>query len=715
MAFRTALSNRAGLMPLAILLLLFLLGNAVTYLLITRLSFLFGTLSGLQLYSYFLAQAGFYCVLGGFLGRAWIASFLIGAVCAVLASLAFCYFINVESVAIFIFGVVPFLLFCGCLPFLLFRSWFGWHLHRNPQPFAEPYSLRMGDIFLATTVVAGLIAMAMTSFNFTVEDSEGIVQLLIFFAVAVVGSSVAVAPVTIMYFRASTRRMRVLVLLGFGILGLVAWVGATVAVSLWSNFDILTALMYAVPPVVTAEILFSAALVVLHASGYRWAIIQPSTLPEPTVDIFSQSEQPTASSLYRRRNFVATAGIIVGSIVLSITISALQQGRQTLARAYAELNGKLAANGGYLEHVGHHPIALKVTNSQADQTLPPSNMLQGLQRISLSGQQVTEDSLKSIAKLKSLTDIDLSYTTFDDSSVKLLEFSGLAAKLSLAGSRVTAKGLDCLVGQGRYYKIDIGHLDITDETLSQLSVSTLQELVLRGNPITDKSLQHVASIRRLDLTETRCTGTGLGQLTGTISLVLDGTATDDSAIKQLLASNKVLSHLSLRNTQVTDSILPTLQQTASLTELEIGEGKITREGLLAVGFAPPERLALNSKKFDANMFSEWHPSIRRLDMSDSAVTDSDVANLKNVRGLTELSLAHCNVSDACLPKLVSLDLVKLDLTGTQITAAAVAKLFPKTTVVYLSAEQCKPEYLSAPDPAGWMRIGARINLSSPNY
>jgi hypothetical protein len=718
MTFRTALSNRAGLFPLGILLLLFVVGNAVAYFLESRLSFLIGTFGIFQLFAYFLAQAGFYCVLGGILGRAWISSFLIGTVCAVLATLAFGYYIDQTEVQIFIFGVVPLLLFCGCLPFLLLRSWRGWHLHRTAKPFVEPYSLRMGDIFLATTVVAGLVASTMASVSFAVDESdaaEGLVQLLMFFVVAVVGSSVAVVPVTISYFRASTRRQRGLVLLGFGMLGLMAVIGTTTAIGLWAEFDVLTALGYALPPAATAIVLFSMELVVLRASGYRWVVVKPNTQPEPTVDIFSQSAQPTARCLYRRRNLIATAGIVACSIVLSITISALQQGRLALAKTYAELNGKLAVNGGYLEHVGHQPIALKVVNLQTDQPLPVPSMLQGLQRISLSGQPVNKSSLETISKLKSLTEIDLSYSTFDDSSVKLLELNGRVAKLSLAGSRVTAKGLGSLVGHGRYYKIDIGYLDINDEALAQLSVSKLHELVLKGNPITDKSLQHVASIWRLNLSETKCTGTGLGQLTGTLSLVLDGTSADDSAIKQLLASNKALCHLSLRNTQVTDALLPTLQQTPSLTELEIGEGKITRDGLLAVAFAPPERLALNSKKFDATLFAEWHPSIRRLDMSESGVSDQDVANLKNVRGLTELSLARCNVSDACLPKLVTLGVTKIDLTGTQVTAAAVAKLFPKTTVVYLSAEQCQPEQLSTPDPDGRLRIGARMNIDSQNY
>jgi Leucine-rich repeat (LRR) protein len=506
-----------------------------------------------------------------------------------------------------------------------------------------------------------------------------------------------------------------LVLLGFGILGLMAWTGTVVGIAIWSETDPQSSVAYALPPAITSVLLFSTGLVVLHASGYRWVFVKPSTQSESSVDVFSQLDQPTTQCRYRRRNLLATLGIIGGSIVLSFSISTLKQERLSLAKTYVELNTKLNVDGGYLEYAGHQPIALKVANSATDKTVPDLSQLTGLSKISFSGSRVTEATLKSIATLTSLTDIDLSFTQLDDSAVKLLDRGGRSARLSLAGTRVTIKGINSVIERSRFYRLDIGELNIDDDSLAQLSVSRLHELVLKGNPITDKSIPHISTVKRLNLSDTKCVGTGLAQLTSTMSLVLDGTSVDDANIQQLLSSNKVLSHLSLRNTRVTDAILRTLQQTPSLTELEIGDGQITPEGLLAVAFSPPERLALNSKKFDANLFAEWHPSIRRLDMSGSGVSDANITNLKHVRGLTELSLAHCDVSDACLPTLVAIGASKIDLTGTKVTASAVAKHFPKTVAVYLSADQCQSEQLSAPDPAGSLRIGVRMTTESQFY
>ena len=709
-----------GMLPLAILLLIFLVANAVAAYLFAWSPIFLGNFGVFQTYACFVAQAGIYCVLSGMLGRAWISSFLIGAVWAVAAALVFCVYSTSAEIAAFICGFIPLLLFCGCLPFLLLRSWFGWHLYRNHEPYVEPYTLRMGDIFVATTVVAGMTAMAVSSYNFlyTGEDADRVSRamgLLLVLGVATVLASVAVVPVTIMYFRASTRRRRAIVLLGFGAAGLMAWTGFFAGAALLSQVDPLSLIAQVLPPAITSVVIFSTGLVVVRASGYRWVVLKASTTSTASGEVLSPAVQPSARRAYGRRNLVATLGIVAGSILLSLSISAIQQIRSSIARTYAELNGKLVKDGGYLEHVGHVPIALKVGNSATDSTLPDLSQLAELGKISFAGSQITEATLNSITKLGALRDIDLSYTAINDKALDCYDRKRYGCRLSLAGTQVTIEGINRVLERCRFNQLDVGSLNITDDSLAKLAVSELKALVLKGNPITDLSLPHLATIASLDLSDTKCTGTGLGQLTKATSLVLDNTCVDDAAIKQLLGSNKVLSQISLRNTHVTDSILVTLQQTASLAELAIGDGQITREGLLAVAFAPPERLSLNSKKFDASLFEVWHPSVRRLDMSDSAVSDEDVASLKNVRGLTELSLANCNVSDACLPTLAALGVSKLDLTGTQVTASAVAKQFPKTTAVYLSAAQCQPEQLAAPEQDSIVRIGVRMEIDVKRY
>ena len=97
-------------------------------------------------------------------------------------------------------------------------------------------------------------------------------------------------------------------------------------------------------------------------------------------------------------------------------------------------------------------------------------------------------------------------------------------------------------------------------------------------------------------------------------------------------------------------------------------------------------------------------------MSHSAVSDSDVQHLGNVWNLQELSLAHCDLSDASLVQLGALNLTKIDLTGTKVTAAMIAKIFPKSTLVYIGASQCSPEEIANHNQPGSMRIGIPFDL-----
>ena len=168
--------------------------------------------------------------------------------------------------------------------------------------------------------------------------------------------------------------------------------------------------------------------------------------------------------------------------------------------------------------------------------------------------------------------------------------------------------------------------------------------------------------------------------------------------------------LSLRQTRVTDETLKALAKHNNVFQLELGDGEITAEGLVATAFAPSERLALNALKFNGTLFETWKPRIRCLDMSRSGLCDADIHHLANITALQELSLAHCDVSDESLMKLEALNLTKLDLTGTKVTAAAVLKVFQGSTVVYLSPEQCSKEEIAKSNTQGGLRIGVPFDL-----
>ena len=705
---------RGSLLPLLVMLLLFLVADAFGFYLIqgsTALNYYF--------MGVFQAQAGIFCILGGTVGRSWIFSFLQATALGVISVLLL-YFVAVSGndvpmaeLTILACGVTPILLFCGCMPFLVLRCFFGSHLSRETTNFAEPYSLRIEDFFLAMTVVAGLLAIAFPAFAFVTEDNGGeLTTLLLIVALSTVASTVAVVPVSLLYFRASTRRSRTGVLILFATLGLFAYGAFMLGYQLWNRADIWLAFQGSRANVLyltTSMIVFSLGLIVLHWSGFRWRTFpKVNELIEP-VDSPEHSQSAVRPSSHRTSNRIAAAGIVLASIALTFAISYLKQERFRLAEKLMSLNSAFLVDGGYVLHLGHKPFALQVPPTTLNSDLDLS-LFNGLRRISLAGTQLTEPTLSSIGKIDSLVEIDFSKTGIADSAVKYLSRKRYIEKLSLAGTQFTVTGINAVMAGNIILTLDIGDLNLDDEALNQLQMKYISGLILRGNPVTDKSLVHLTTLTYLDLSRTQCDGAELDQLTSVASLILDETSVDDSAIAKLLASNSGLTRLSLRKTRVTDATLTTLAQYAPLMELELGDGEITADGLVAAAFAPTDRLALNARKFTGNVFDAWKPTIRRLDMSRSGVSDSDVQHLGNVWNLQELSLAHCNVSDASLTQHAALNLTKIDLTGTKVTAAMVAKIFPKKTLVYIGATQCSPEEIAHPDQPGSMRIGIPFDL-----
>ena len=175
------------------------------------------------------AQAGILCILGGAAGRSWISSFSKTSALAIVSAFLFQLGVfsnsdeHVSELAITAF-IMPPILFCGCVPFLALRGLYGWHLTRGTSEHSECYGLRIEDLLLAMIVIAGLLAIVqpVSSFASSNDPDEFSSTWMIAAACCMVASAIAVVPVSLIYFRVSTRRHRVAVLLSFALLGLVA-------------------------------------------------------------------------------------------------------------------------------------------------------------------------------------------------------------------------------------------------------------------------------------------------------------------------------------------------------------------------------------------------------------------------------------------------------------------------------------------------------------
>lgn len=705
---------RGSMLPLIAMVVLLLAGDAIAMYYLDRSGAMQFLAKG-----FLQAQAGLFCVLAGAVGRSWISSFLQATILSLVSGLLFTATVFVSDdapaadILVLLCGLLPPVLFCGCVPLLLLRTLYGGHLSRRTTELEEPYSLRMGDFFLAMTVIASLLAVANTVMGFESNNVAGVSEALGMVSLfAVVASTVAVLPVSILYFKSTTRRGRVLVLLLFAILGLAASGGFLIGSELWNGADIWLAIQHSsltMLHLATSTVLFSLGLVVLHASGYRWRTIARMSVPNEVVDPLDHSDAAPKPSGYRLPNRISAACIVVASIALTISVAYLKQERLQQEEAITKLNSNFVVDGGFVVRDGNEAFALQVPRNTDCSTLD-LRRYRGLTSLSLAGSKITESMLKSISKKNALRYVDLSHTSISDSNIKHLFRRYVLTKLSLAGTQLTVKGINEAIASCPSFALDLGDLQLDDEAISQLKLQTQTGLALRGNPITDKSLGALTSLQYLDLSDTKCTGSALECLAQVTSLKLDGTSVDDAGIEKLLSTNLVLNRLSLRNTRVTNETLKALAKNSGVMALELGDGEITAEDLIATAFAPSERLALNALKFNGTLFETWKPRIRCLDMSRSGIRDADIHHLTNITALQELSLAHCDVSDESLEKLEALNLKKLDLTGTKVTATAVAKIFQGSTVVYLSPEQCSQEEIAQSNTSGHLRIGVPFDL-----
>jgi hypothetical protein len=156
-------------------------------------------------------------------------------------------------------------------------------------------------------------------------------------------------------------------------------------------------------------------------------------------------------------------------------------------------------------------------------------------------------------------------------------------------------------------------------------------------------------------------------------LILDGTLITDSGFATKLQSIAIFGTLSMDRTEVTDKILTSFTPT-NISKLRFGETLITEQGLRHLGTATIGELSLNARKFTGGCFADWKPTIQKLDMSRSGVTDANIAHITKLPNLSELSLRGTAITDACLELLASSNLQTVDLRETQITAAGLAKV-----------------------------------------
>jgi hypothetical protein len=230
--------------------------------------------------------------------------------------------------------------------------------------------------------------------------------------------------------------------------------------------------------------------------------------------------------------------------------------------------------------------------------------LPSLSRLDLSLTRISDHGLQQLKNAPGITDLNLRYA-------ELITDAGLAAvkrwkhlqRLSLRGTKITDTTLQHLSGVTSLESLDIGFVQVTDVGLDALtSLPNLKELAIGGNKLTDVGLQplrQMPGLMSLDLSGAQRTDSGLWS----ISLTEPGL--------DAVATLKNLRHLRLNGTGVSARGLEKLKSLVQLERLDLQGCSRIRDDAVPVLAA--------------------FPALHVVDLTGTAVTEKGIAALRRAR------------------------------------------------------------------------------------
>jgi len=311
--------------------------------------------------------------------------------------------------------------------------------------------------------------------------------------------------------------------------------------------------------------------------------------------------------------------------------------------------------------------------------------LTNLRVLNLNGTKVTVAGLKELAPLTNLAiKLDLPMTdetlrVLRDNGVlpQWLSGRGIGNNLVLAGTQVTEAGLKELMVLNNLVILDLSKMQISDAGLVHLkTLTSLRVLNLNGTKVTIAGLKELASLKNLQ------------------TLNLDGVPVSDDALRALRENGLLApwvngrgkgNELVLAGTQVTDAGLKELSILSVQTErrgwqnlyiLDLSNTAVTNAGLVDLKkLTSLNQLVLSGTKVDDAGLADLKtlPKLQRLVLNGTSVTDAGLAHLKTLTTLRELRLDGTKVTGPGLANLEPLtELQLLDLSNTPLTDAGLA-------------------------------------------
>jgi hypothetical protein len=323
---------------------------------------------------------------------------------------------------------------------------------------------------------------------------------------------------------------------------------------------------------------------------------------------------------------------------------------------------------------------------------------------------IKDDDLACLADLPHVEEVWFYDTPIGDAGLAYLPHPERLRIACFESTTLTDGFLRRLKGSTRLETLLIDSPNIKDDGLSQLSgITSLKSLCLEGTNTVDRGLAAFAQCTEISYLNVSAQTTDAGiqqfqcldnlkwfgaqdsKVSGnafqnrrivnaeTIAL---GSAVSDEDLECLGRTIKNVYHLNLYGSRMTDAGVRHLAKLGNVTELIVNETKIQGRELrhlsslsgihtIELGGCPLDNPDLKSLE---PLFSGAAPG-EILGLSDTPITDADLAKISGFTSLTFLALGDTRVSDDGLPHLYPLKkLTGIDLRGTGVTSAGVKKL-----------------------------------------
>lgn len=596
-------------------------------------------------------------VVAGLGGRSWLSGYFRGLILALLACLGILLgALTIDGIgdwtAWYTLGIAclfPWLLFLAAAPLMILRQSLRWRLAHESNRNVVPRDFRLEDLFYVVALAAAALMFLRIPQVVGFEDDAvnfwpGVIALsVVFFTVGLLALPICVW----LLFR---ERVEFLGMVGLTAVPAIVFVAIIVPTYLGARNELPTIFWVLFGFLTGVFSVFYGTLLICKQRG--------------TGLITGRHSAAHDAPASRLRPRLAMIGVIVTTLVISVSLEALGSWRRRRDTEIEELQQLAQSLGGQLNVAGRQYGSLTLGSKARDGDLQRFADCETTTFLDVTSTQFGDEGVRDLSLFAALTYVDLSGTAITDRGLRHLGDHEKLTILVVSETGVTGRGFADYARTDLLETIGLDRSRLNDEGCAVLTrFSRLNALHASETDVTDAAMPHLL---------------GISQLT---HLELDGTKITDAGVATL-ARHPTLRQLSLKGTGITEASLEHLASRKASLLLDLSDTGITDNGLR--WFAQQKQvggLVLTGTKVTGVGFRDWtSTNIGRLDLSGTSINDQTIQHLAGIGDIDYLMLHDTQLTDAALVHLAKIRISRLHVGNTAFTAKALSKL---TQVGYL--------------------------------